>query len=37
VGAWDMFEREFKNCNVTSEAFDKLDPFWGRYIWGLEP
>ena len=28
---------EFKVDEITDEALDKLDPYWGRLIWGLEP
>lgn len=35
VGVWDMFASEFQECEVSLSAMDKLDPLWGRYIWGL--
>ena len=28
---------EFEVDEITDEALDKLDPYWGRLIWGLEP
>lgn len=37
VGEWYEPEREFQRCVVSLEALEKLDPLWGRYIWGLEP
>jgi hypothetical protein len=37
VGQWDDKIKEFKGCIVTGEALTNLDPFWGRYIWGLQP
>lgn len=24
----------FDDCIVSDEAFEKLDPLWGKYIWG---
>jgi hypothetical protein len=27
----------FKDCEVTSEVMEKLDPHWGPFIWGLDP
>lgn len=35
VGPWDMFAREFQECKVSLSALKKLDPLWGKYIWGL--
>lgn len=35
VGEWDDLIKEFKRCAVTGVAMEKLDPLWGRYIWGL--
>ena len=28
---------EFKVEGITDEALDKLDPHWGRLVWGLNP
>lgn len=36
VGPWHEKIEEFQNCIVSREAMDKLDPLWGRYIWGLQ-
>lgn len=36
VGVWDAKTGEFKYCIVSQEAMRNLDPYWGRYIWGLE-
>ena len=27
---------EFQNCSLSDESLQKLDSFWGRFIWGLE-
>lgn len=27
---------EFDVNEVTDEMLDKLDPYWGRLVWGLE-
>lgn len=35
VGGWNAPEREFHRCRVSMMALDKLDPLWGKYIWGL--
>lgn len=35
VGEWDTKIEEFKDCIVSREAMINLDPYWGRYIWGL--
>lgn len=36
VGPWDLNKEEFFNCAVPLSALAKLDPLWGRYIWGLQ-
>lgn len=28
---------QFDNCVVPDEALEKLNPYWGRFVWGLEP
>lgn len=30
-------ETEEWECRVSEEAFKKLDPLWGRFIWALFP
>lgn len=35
VGTWDLFQSEFQDCEVSETALEKLDPLWGKYIWGL--
>lgn len=35
VGEWDCRIKEFRKCIVPVEVMTKLDPYWGRYIWGL--
>jgi hypothetical protein len=26
----------FEDCEVSDEAFEKLDPLWGQIFWGLQ-
>ena len=28
-------EGEFVNCVVSKKSLKKLQPYWGRFIWGL--
>lgn len=35
VGTWDLFQSEFQDCKVSIAALNRLDPLWGKYIWGL--
>lgn len=35
VGPWNTIEKEFQHCVVSLAVLAKLDPLWGRYIWGL--
>ena len=30
VNAWTF------DCRIPDESMDKLDPFWGEFVWGLE-
>ena len=25
-----------RDCEMTMEVFNKLEPLWGQFIWGLE-
>lgn len=36
VGPWIESDQTFDDCEVSAESFNKLDPHWGRFIWGLE-
>lgn len=27
----------FNNCEVSEAAMEKLNPYWGSFIWGLDP
>lgn len=27
----------FENCHLSLATLEKLDQFWGIYVWGLEP
>jgi hypothetical protein len=39
VGPWveDNLGGEFRDCVVSPEAMQRLDPLWPRFIWGLFP
>lgn len=37
IGKYNEKEHQFDNCFVLYEALEKLDPYWGRFYWGLEP
>lgn len=37
VGTWITSDKCFDDCEVSSDVLAKLDPHWGRFIWGLEP
>lgn len=36
LGRYNRQDRTFENCKVSDESFDKLDKFWGQYVWYLE-
>lgn len=36
TGGWNAERQEFERCVVSPQAFERLHPLWGRYIWGLE-
>ena len=36
LGSFDSQVEEYQDCVVSEEAFKKLDPLWGKYIWGLQ-
>ena len=36
VGKWNRKVGQFEGCVVSQEALDRLDPYWGRYYWGLK-
>lgn len=37
LGDWDQETGCFENCKVPAPALEKLDRYWGRFTWGLEP
>ncbi len=37
LGPYDEGEGSFESCEVSAEAFEKLNPLWGRFYWGLQP
>lgn len=37
LGPWDPKIYGWPTCDVPSEAMEKLDGWWGQFIWGLEP
>jgi hypothetical protein len=37
LGAWDEKLRTWSSCEVTPEILEKMDSFWGKFIWGLDP
>lgn len=34
IGPYDFKNREFSPCSINEKAFNKLDPLWGRFVWG---
>lgn len=36
IGNYNSEKGEFQNCVVSADAFNRLEPLWGKYIWGLE-
>ena len=37
LGKYNEETTSFENCKVSLEALEKLDPYWGRFYWGLWP
>jgi hypothetical protein len=35
VGPWNESGWMFQDCVVPASAFERLNPLWGQYIWGL--
>ncbi|WP_186331662.1 hypothetical protein [Paenibacillus xylanexedens] len=35
LGQYNYEDSEFIDCEVSDEAFSKLESLWGKYIWGL--
>ncbi|MCD6123983.1 hypothetical protein J7J62_02290 [bacterium] len=35
LGKYNEKTKSFEDCIVSSEALEKLDPYWGRFYWGL--
>jgi hypothetical protein len=36
LGEYDATQGSFEDCEVTEQVLDKLDPYWGRFMWGLQ-
>ena len=37
IGGYNEEEHSFDECIVTEDVLQKLDPYWGRFYWGLFP
>lgn len=37
LGPRNEEKQEWIECEVTSEAMEKLNLFWGPFVWGLDP
>jgi len=35
VGNYNPEEKIFENCFVSHDALNKLEPYWGYFIWHL--
>lgn len=36
VGEYDPKNEVFEDCEVSSDALDVMDGYWGQFYWGLE-
>jgi len=36
LGRYNREGKSFEDCVVPLQALEKLDPYWGRFYWGLE-
>jgi len=36
LGKYEETTTSFEGCEVSLEVLEKLDPYWGRFYWGLE-
>lgn len=37
LGSWVQSEKMWKDCEVSEDALNTLDSYWGRFVWGLTP
>lgn len=37
VGRWCPTDVEFIGCEVDDAAYEKLDDYWGTFVWCLTP
>jgi len=36
LGRYDEEFTSFEDCELSPETLEKLDPYWGRFCWGLK-
>ena len=37
LGAYDELFEGFEECHVCEETVNRLDPYWGRFVWHFKP
>lgn len=37
LGPYNDEDHSFEDCEVSQEAFKRLEPFWGLFYWILRP
>ena len=37
LGAYDELFEGFEECRVCEETVDRLNPYWGRFVWHFKP